>query len=56
MSIVTKTSTLPLEPHDAPRATPPARPEVAERGPAELMSDPLDVELDNPYDNMACTD
>jgi hypothetical protein len=56
MSIVTKTSAPSLESHDAPRATPPARPEVAVREPAEVTSDPLDVELDNPYDNMACTD
>lgn len=55
MSIATKTSTLPLEPHDAPRATPPARPEVAVSEP-EVTSDPLDAVLDNPYDNMACTD
>jgi len=55
MSIATKTSTLPLESDDAPRATPPARPEVAMR---EVTSDPepLDAVLDNPYDNIACTD
>jgi hypothetical protein len=55
MSIATKTSPLPLEVHDAPRATPPA-PEVTAGEPAQGMSDPLDVELDNPYDNIACTD
>jgi hypothetical protein len=56
MSIATKTSPLPLEFHDAPRATPPARPEVTVREPAQTASDPLDVELENPYDNVACTD
>ena len=56
MSIATKTSTLPLESHDAPRATPPARPEVAVREPAEVTTDPLDDLLENPYDNIACTD
>jgi hypothetical protein len=56
MSIATKTSPLPLEAHDAPRATPPARPEVTAGEPSQGMTDPLDVELDNPYDNIACTD
>jgi len=56
MSIVTKTSTLPIEPHDAPRATPPTPPEVAVREPAGVTSDPLDDLLENPYDNIACTD
>jgi hypothetical protein len=55
MSIVTKTSALPLEPHDAPRTTPPAVLEVAVREPAEA-SDALDDLLENPYDNIACTD
>jgi hypothetical protein len=55
MSIATKTSASPLESHDAPRATPPASPEGAVR---ERVSEPepLDAVLDNPYDNMACTD
>jgi hypothetical protein len=56
MSIVTKTSALPLESHDAPRTTPPARLEVAVREPAEATSDALDDLLENPYDNIACTD
>jgi hypothetical protein len=56
MSIVTKISTPSLESHDAPRATPPARAEEAVREAVEVTTDPLDVELDNPYDNMACTD
>ena len=56
MSIATKTSPQPLESHDAPRATPPARREGTVREPARETVDPLDVELDNPYDNVACTD
>ena len=56
MSIATKASTVPLESHDALHATPPTCPEVSVREPAGVTSDPLDVELDNPYDNIACTD
>ncbi len=51
---ITNTSAVPVEPHDAARITPP-QPEVTE---PEVTTDPesLDVALDNPYDNMACTD
>jgi hypothetical protein len=54
--MATQTWTRPLAPQDAPRATPPARPEVAVREPAAVTSDPVDEELENPYDNIACTD
>jgi len=51
---IANTSALPVEPHDAPRVTPP-QPEVTE---PEVTNEPesLDVALDNPYDNIACTD
>ncbi len=51
---IANTSAVPVEPHDAPRVTPP-QPEVTE---PEVTNDPesLDVALDNPYDNIACTD
>ncbi len=53
MSNATKTSRLPVEPLDAPRASPPAVPmsEVEATSP-----EAVDDVLDNPYDNLACTD
>ena len=55
MSTGTKSTPLPLEAHDAPRVTPPAHVEAPAR---EAVCEPeaLDVTLDNPYDNLACTD
>ena len=55
MSTATKSSPLPLELHDAPRATPPAHPESAVH---EVAREPavLDDLLDDRYDNVACTD
>ncbi|HEY3815595.1 MAG TPA: hypothetical protein VGL81_00410 [Polyangiaceae bacterium] len=54
MSIATQPSSPIPEPHDAPRATV-AAPRITE---PEVTSDPepLDDALDNPYDNIACTD
>jgi hypothetical protein len=52
---VTKTLAQPLESHDAPHTLPTMREEVVV---GQVPQDPetLDVMLDNPYDNMACTD
>jgi hypothetical protein len=50
---VTKTAAQPLETHDAPHGVP-TREEVVRPVPHD--PEPLDVVLDNPYDNMACTD
>ena len=55
MSIATQTSTAPHESHDATRVTPPVRPEVDV--PERISEpDPVDEVLENPYDNIACTD
>jgi hypothetical protein len=50
---VTKIAAQPLETHDTPHRAP-TREELVR----QLPHDPeaLDVVLDNPYDNMACTD
>jgi hypothetical protein len=55
MSIATKTSAGTLEPHDAARVAPPAHgePTIPEREPEPVRADEV---LDNPYDNLACTD
>jgi len=55
MLIATQTSTAPPESHDAPRAVPPTQPEVTV---LEHAGEPVPVDdvLENPYDNMACTD
>jgi hypothetical protein len=55
MSNVTKTLAQTLEAHDAPNAMPTIHEEGVVRQ-SPLDPEPLDVMLDNPYDNMACTD
>jgi len=55
MSNVTKSLAQPLETHDAPHIMPLTREEMALRK-IPLDAEPLDAVLDNPYDNMACTD
>jgi hypothetical protein len=50
---VTKTAAQPLETHDTPHRVP-TREELVCQLPQD--PEPLDVVLDNPYDNMACTD
>jgi hypothetical protein len=55
MSNVTKTLAQILEAHDAPNAMPTTHEEALVRQ-SPLDPEPLDVMLDNPYDNMACTD
>jgi hypothetical protein len=55
MSNVTKSLAQPVETHDASHTSPQTHEEVAVRH-VPLDPEPLDVVLDNPYDNMACTD
>jgi hypothetical protein len=54
MTNAARTTTTIPEAHDAPRASPPA-PAVNEPE-AAIGPEPLDAALDNPYDNLACTD
>jgi hypothetical protein len=54
MTNASRTATTLSEPHDAPRANPPA-PQLTEPEGA-TGPEPLDAALDNPYDNLACTD
>jgi hypothetical protein len=55
MSNVTKPLVQHHETHDASHTLPPTREEMAVRQ-VPLDPEALDVLLDNPYDNMACTD
>ena len=58
MPIATKISTGAPELHDAPhgpRATPATREDAASEPPAR-QTDVLDADLDDAYDNVACTD
>lgn len=54
MSNVTKSLAQPLETHEASHTMPPTHEEVVRH--ILLDPEPLDGVLDNPYDNMACTD
>jgi hypothetical protein len=50
----TSTFALPLESHDTPRKTPSKREDAVPETTRE--AEPACVDLDNPYDNIACTD
>jgi hypothetical protein len=56
MSTVPQTSDHRTASDDAPRADRAARDEVAPPKPATRMPDKGDAPLDNPYEDMACTD
>jgi hypothetical protein len=55
MAIGTVTTPLPLEAPDASRVKAPVNAEPVREAVVQ-ESDSLDAELDNPYDNLACTD
>jgi hypothetical protein len=56
MSIVPQTSKHRTASDDAPRAEHAARAEVAAPNPPMRTQQPLDAPLEDPYDNVACTD
>lgn len=56
MPIGTKTSTLPKDNHDAPRPPRTSRDEPAAREGEVGEVSPGESILDDPYDNVACTD
>jgi hypothetical protein len=56
MPTVTPTSSHPNVSNDAPRAERSAPDEVAPRKPANSTLTPLDAPVEDPYDDIACTD